>query len=94
MKIAATLLCLWFAVGFTIEAAAWQRRHEAKTTKLLQQAEVEKQRAVERERAIAEKNLHQAEVFIRMCLDPVQRYAYLGAVVFECKAKLTKQRLY
>lgn len=87
------LLLAWLATGLTVESAAWAQRHEARTTKLLQQASAEKQQAVERERWVAERNLHQAETFIAMCLDRNLKYAYLGPLVFECKAKQTKHNL-
>lgn len=94
MKTSLAVLIAWLAVGLTIEGFAFVNRYESRVAAVRQQAATEKQRAVDRERAIAERNLHQAEVFIAMCLDPVHRYAYLGPLVFECKATATKHRLY
>lgn len=94
MKTSLAVLIAWLAVGLTIEGFAFVNRYESRAAAERQQAAAEKQRAVEHERAIAARNLHQAEVFITMCLDPVHRYAYLGPLVFECKATATKHRLY
>jgi len=90
MKTSLAVLIAWLAVGLTIEGFAFVNRYESRAATERQQAAAEKQRAVEHERAIAARNLHQAETFIRMCLDPALRYAYLGDLVVECRAKETK----
>lgn len=97
MKPAIRVLLLvqaWVSFGLVVEGFALYHRIESRAVKLQQQAEVEKQRAVERERAIGDRNLHQAETFIRMCLDPSLKYAYLGELVIECRATVTKYKLY
>lgn len=86
----ALLVVAWVIGGLIFEAGAWYGRIELRIARMQQQAADEKQRAVDRERAIAGRNLAQAETFIRMCLDPTLRYAYLGDLVVECKAKETK----
>lgn len=94
MKSTLAVLVAWAIAGLAIEGSAFVDRYEGRAAAARQQAAAETQRAIERERAIAARNLHQAEVFIAMCLDPVHRYAYLGPLVFECKATATKHRLY
>ena len=86
----ALLVTVWVIGGLIFEAGAWHGRIELQIAKMQQQAADEKQRAVDRERAIAGRNLAQAEVFIRMCLDPSRKYAYLGDLVIECRATETK----
>ncbi len=53
----------------------------------------EQKQVEQRKLRIAGDNLHQAETFIRMCLDSNLKYAYLGDLVLECRAKETKYKL-
>ena len=86
------LVAVWVAGGLAFEAGVWRGRIERQIAKMQQQATNEKQQAVERERAVGDRNLHQAERFIIMCLDPALKYAYLGDMIVECRARVTNQK--
>jgi len=79
----------WLTLGAIVEidyAFARAQRHT-------QLRLAEQKQAEQRKLRIAENNLHQAETFIRMCLDQGLKYAYLGDLVLECRAKETKYKL-
>lgn len=93
MKTTLAVLIAWLLTGLVIEGFAFASRYEGLAAAVRQQAAAGTQRAVDRERWIASRNLEQAERFIRMCLDQDLRYAYLGDLVVECKATVTKYKL-
>ncbi len=79
----------WITLGAVVEIDyAFVRAQRHTQLRLAEQKEGE-----QRKLRIAEDNLHQAETFIRMCLDPGLKYAYLGDLVLECKARETKYKL-
>lgn len=79
----------WITLGAAVEIDYAFVRGQQHTQVRLAEQKQEGQRKVR----IAEDNLHQAETFIRMCLDQSLRYAYLGDLVLECQAKETKYKL-
>ncbi len=84
------LLAAWLAFGGAFETYHYLSREIAKKERIAAAQVAEVQRKLDSERHIADRNLWQAERFIIMCLDPAMRYAYLGDIVIECKAKVTK----
>lgn len=79
----------WITLGAIVEIDyAFARAQRHTQLRLAEQKQVE-----QRKLRIAENNLHQAETFIRMCLDQGLKYAYLGDLVLECRAKETKYKL-
>ena len=87
------LLAAWLAFGGVFETYHYLSREIAKKERIAAAQVAEMQRKLDRERHIADRNLWQAERLIIMCLDPAMRYAYLGDIVIECKAKVTKHKL-
>lgn len=87
------LLAAWLALGGAVEAGQYLDREIAKKDRATAAQIAEMQHKLERQQNIADRNLWQAERFIIMCLDPAMRYAYLGDIVIECKAKVTKHKL-
>lgn len=79
----------WITLGAIVEIDyAFVRAQQHTKLRLAEQKQAE-----QRKLHIAEDNLHQAETFIRMCLDQGLKYAYLGDLVLECQAKETKHKL-
>lgn len=89
MKTTIALVAIWIIVGLVIEIRFTEQR--AAQRYLRTQAELERRFTIERD--IARRNLEQAERFAIMCLDPSLKYAYLGDIVVECKARVTRHRV-
>lgn len=87
------LLAAWLALGGAIEADQYLDREIARKERETAAAIAEMQHKLEKQKAIADRNLWQAERFIIMCLNPALKYAYLGDLVFQCEVRPTKHKL-
>lgn len=88
MKTTILLIAIWI-IGGTINTFGYTMRMvDQQTERRVASVKVEMDRQFDKERRIAARNLEQVERFATMCLDPSIKYAYLGDVVTECRAKV------
>lgn len=89
VKTTVILVALWIIAGLAVELSFTSRlaaqRFERERAEIARQAKIAQD--------IARRNLDQAERFIVMCLDPALKYAYLGDIVVECRARVTRHRV-
>lgn len=89
MKTTALLVACWIIAGLAVELGFTGRL----AAQRFERERAEIARRVEIERGVARRNLEQAERFAIMCLDPALKYAYLGDIVVECRARVTRHRV-
>lgn len=88
MKTTILIIAIWIIGGVINETAFMLTMLDRQTERRVAEAKVQLELQFDRERSIAARNLWQAERFAVMCLDPSIKYAYLGDVVVECRAKV------